>query len=164
MHKKRSISKGDLVMTWALQRGSFPTFAHHRVLTSCARSQSSAGFLLYDSKGYLGENISISSNSYSDNGIFSVCPDQTQKQINHRRLWVRFWIRAFLCGFSPGNLASSHSPKTCKLGVRLIGHSQLAVGVKVSVDACLSLYVSPAMNWQLVQDSGPLRDPYQDKW
>lgn len=41
-------------MTWALQRGSFHTFAHHRVLTY-ARSQSSAGFLLYDSKRYLGE-------------------------------------------------------------------------------------------------------------
>ena len=43
----------------------------------------------------------------------------------------------YLCGFSPGALDSSHSPKTCKLGVSwLIGHSKLPVGV----DGCLSLY------------------------
>ena len=33
----------------------------------------------------------------------------------------------------------------------LIGPSELPVGVNVSMDGCLSLYVSPAMNWQLVQ-------------
>ena len=40
-------------------------------------------------------------------------------------------VRAFLwgvcmfslCGFSPGTLASSPSPITCRLGVRLTGHS-----------------------------------------
>ena len=53
--------------------------------------------------------------------------------------------------FSPGSLASSHRPKTCKLGFILIGHSKLPVGVNVSVDGCLSQYVSPAMNWGLVQ-------------
>ena len=37
-------------------------------------------------------------------------------------------------------------------GVRLIGHSKFSVGVNVSVDGCLSLYVSPGMNWWLVQD------------
>ena len=47
-----------------------------------------------------------------------------------RRSWVLFWVRAFLCGicmvtlwlcgFSLGTLASSHSPKTCQLWVRLI--------------------------------------------
>ena len=64
---------------------------------------------------------------------------------------------AFLCGvcmfsscqrgFSPGAPASSHSPKTC----RLIGDSKLSVGVNVSVNGCLSLCVSPEMNWRLVQ-------------
>ena len=47
---------------------------------------------------------------------------------------------------------SSQSSKTCKLGFRLIGHFKLPVGVNVSVDGCLSLYVTPAMmNWRLVQ-------------
>ena len=55
-----------------------------------------------------------------------------------------------LSGFSPGPLASSHSPKRSKLGGRLIGHTKLPVGVNVSVDACLSLRVSPVMNWGLV--------------
>ena len=35
--------------------------------------------------------------------------------------------------------------------IRLTGHSKLPVGVNVSVDGCLSLYVSPAMNNQLIQ-------------
>ena len=47
-------------------------------------------------------------------------------------------------------VCSSHSPKTCKLGVRLIDHSKLPVGVNVSLDVCLSLCVSPAINWRLV--------------
>ena len=37
--------------------------------------------------------------------------------------------------------------KTCKTGVRLIGDSKLPVGV----NGCSSLYVSPVMNWRLVQ-------------
>uniref|UniRef100_A0A3Q3WUW2 PDZ domain-containing protein n=1 Tax=Mola mola TaxID=94237 RepID=A0A3Q3WUW2_MOLML len=42
--------------------------------------------------------------------------------------------------------------KHANLGVsRLIGHSKLPVGMNVSVDGCLSLYVSPAMNWRLIQ-------------
>ena len=36
--------------------------------------------------------------------------------------------------------------KHAKLWVRLIGHSKLPVGMNVSVDSCLSLYVSPVMN------------------
>ena len=47
------------------------------------------------------------------------------------------------------------SQQTCHIGfrlIRLIVHSKLTVGVNVSVDGCLSLYVSPAMNWLLVQD------------
>ena len=40
-----------------------------------------------------------------------------------------------------------HSPKTCQLGVsRLMGHSKLTVGVNMSVDGCLCLYVS-ALWW-----------------
>ena len=54
-------------------------------------------------------------------------------------------------GFTPGPPVSSHSPKTCKTGVRLTGDSKLPVGVNVSVNGCSSLYVSPVMNWQLVQ-------------
>ena len=50
-------------------------------------------------------------------------------------------------GFTPGPPVSSHSPKTCKTGVRLIGDSKLPVGV----NGCSSLYVSPVMNWRLVQ-------------
>ena len=57
-----------------------------------------------------------------------------------------------LSGFSPGAPASSHSPKTCKLGFRLIGHSKLPVDV--SVDGCLSLSVSPAMNWCILLSPG----------
>ncbi len=53
-----------------------------------------------------------------------------------------------LCRFFPVTLASPDIPKTCKL----IGDSILLIGVNVSVNGCLSLYVSPAVNWQLVQD------------
>ena len=46
-----------------------------------------------------------------------------------------------------------HKVKKRKLqlqtGVRLIGYSELPQGANVSVDHCLSLYLSPAMNWQL---------------
>ena len=53
-----------------------------------------------------------------------------------------------LSGFSPGTPVSSHILKTCKVGVsRLIVHSKLPVGVNVSMDGCLCLYVIPAMNW-----------------
>ena len=34
---------------------------------------------------------------------------------------------------------------------RLIGDSKLPIGVNVSVDGRLSLYVSPVMNWRPVQ-------------
>ena len=54
-------------------------------------------------------------------------------------------------GFSPGTPASSHSPKTCRLGTRLIDNSKLSVGVNVSVNGCLSLCVSPAIVWRPVQ-------------
>ena len=40
-------------------------------------------------------------------------------------------------GFTSGTLASSYNPESCKLGVRLIGHSKW-----VGVDGCLSTYVS----------------------
>jgi len=49
------------------------------------------------------------------------------------------------------SVASSHSPKTCRLGTRLIGNSKLSVGVNVSVNGCLSLCVSPAIVWRPVQ-------------
>ena len=49
-----------------------------------------------------------------------------------------------------GQGTSSHNPTTCKLVVRLIGHSKLSVGGNVSVNGCLSQYVSPAMNWKVV--------------
>ena len=72
----------------------------------------------------------------------------------------RVRVRMFLCGicmfslylfgFSPGTPASSQILKNQNWG-RLIGHSKLSIGVNVSMDGCLSLYVSPAMNWQLVQ-------------
>ena len=51
----------------------------------------------------------------------------------------------------PGTPASSLSQKVCKLEIRLIGHSKFPVGVNVSLAGCLSLTVSPAMNWQLVK-------------
>merc|ERR1712035_207562 len=50
-------------------------------------------------------------------------------------------------GFSPGTPASSHSPKTCRLGTRLIDNSKLSIGV----NGCLSLCVSPATVWRPVQ-------------
>ena len=61
------------------------------------------------------------------------------------------YVLPVLQGFSRGTLASSHSPKICKFGVMLIGHYKLPVGVNVSVDGWLSLYISVMMNWQLVQ-------------
>ena len=75
--------------------------------------------------------------------------------------WFNAQVRGFLCGvcifflclcgFSVGNPASSHSPNTFKLWVgRLMGHSKLSAGVNVSVDGCLFLYVSPAMNLSMV--------------
>ncbi len=63
-----------------------------------------------------------------------------------------------LCGFSLGTPASSHNPKTC----RLIGDSKLPVGVNVSVSACLSLYVSPVIDWRPVQGV-PCLSP-NDSW
>ena len=66
-----------------------------------------------------------------------------------------FGTGAFLCGvcmfspcsrgFPPGTPVSSHSPKTCTEGIRLIGDSKLALGVNVSVSGCLSLCV--ALRW-----------------
>ncbi len=35
---------------------------------------------------------------------------------------------------------------------RLIGDYELPVGMNVSMNGCLSLYVGPLMTWQLVQD------------
>ena len=79
--------------------------------------------------------------------------------LSPHRSWGDSQVRMFLwgvcmfslcqCGFSPASPASSHSPKTCNLGFRLIGLSTLPVSV--SVDGYLSLYVSPPMNWRLVQ-------------
>ena len=67
-------------------------------------------------------------------------------------------VRAFQCGVCMFSLClggfSLGTPPTvqkhAKLGFRLIGHSKLPLGVHLSVDGCLSLYVNPAMNWQLV--------------
>ena len=39
-----------------------------------------------------------------------------------------------LHGFSSGTPASSHWPKTCKLGVRLVGLPKSPLGVNVRVD------------------------------
>ena len=50
-------------------------------------------------------------------------------------------------GFSLGTPASSHSPKICILGTRLIGNSELFIGVNVSMNGCLSLCVSPVIVW-----------------
>ena len=52
-----------------------------------------------------------------------------------------WWV---LSGFLP---QSKNMQSEC----RLIGDSKLPVGMNVSVDSYLSLYVSPAMNWWLVQ-------------
>ena len=57
---------------------------------------------------------------------------------------------------------------TGKLGFRLIVHSKLPAGVNGSVNACLSLYSSPAMNRRLVQGDCvhqmmPGHAPQQDK-
>ena len=37
------------------------------------------------------------------------------------------------------------------IGVRIIGHSKLPVGVNVRMNYCLLLHISPVMNWWLVQ-------------
>ncbi len=50
----------------------------------------------------------------------------------------------YFFGSPPGTLTSSHSPKTC-------GDSKLPVGGNVSMNGCLSQYVSPVMNWRHVQ-------------
>ena len=55
-------------------------------------------------------------------------------------------------GFTPGTPVSSHSPKTCKLGVGLLVTLNCPCErVNVSVNGCSPLYVSPVMNWRLVQ-------------
>ena len=46
------------------------------------------------------------------------------------------WVRSGFSGFLP-------HPKNMQSGVRLIGDSKVPVGVNVSVDGCLSLYVRP---------------------
>ena len=51
------------------------------------------------------------------------------------------WILSRYSGFLPQS-------KNMQTGVRLTGHSKLPVGV--SVDGCLSLYVSPPMNCRLI--------------
>ena len=63
-----------------------------------------------------------------------------------------FMFSQCLCGFSLGSPASSHSPKTCRLGFGLIGDSKLIIGV----NGCLSLCVSPVMDWQpvILKDNG----------
>ena len=50
---------------------------------------------------------------------------------------------------SPGFLQHSKNMQT---GGRLIIHSKLPVGVNVSVDGHLYLYISYSMNWRHVQD------------
>ena len=82
---------------------------------------------------------------------------------------VRIRVRTFLCRvcmfspcpcrFTPGPpLVSSHSPKTCKLGVGLLVTLNCPCErVNVSVNGCSPLYVSPVMNWRLVQGVTCLR-------
>ena len=57
---------------------------------------------------------------------------------------VSAWVYSMYSGFLP-------HPKNMLSGDRLIGDSKLPVGVNVSVDGCLSVYVSLATNWRLVQ-------------
>ena len=55
---------------------------------------------------------------------------------------VAFACALYIC---MGTLVSSQ--KYAKLGVRLISYSKLPIGMNVSMDGCLSLYMSSAMNW-----------------
>ncbi len=57
-------------------------------------------------------------------------------------LLVSAWVPSGYSGFPP---------LSKDMQIRLIGDSKLPAGVNVSVNGCLSLYVSPAMNRRLVQ-------------
>ncbi len=46
---------------------------------------------------------------------------------------------------------SGFHPQSKHMQFVLTGDSKLPVGANVSVNSCLSLYVSSAMNWRLVQ-------------
>ena len=52
---------------------------------------------------------------------------------------VSAWVFSGSSGFLP-------HPKNMQSGSRLTGDPKLPIDVNVSVDGCLSLYVSPAMN------------------
>ena len=91
---------------------------------------------------------------------------QSHYSLNGTVLFVHFWrvvvvMKSLSQTYSYWNVvcvgslqySSSHSQNTCKLGVRLTAYSKLSLGVNVSVDGCLFLYVCPAMNWRLVQGS-----------
>ena len=80
------------------------------------------------------------------------------------RLGPVFESETFLCGvcmFSPcprGFTPVLRFPPTVKKHVNWgLVPLKLPIGVNVSVDGCLSLYVSPVMNWRLVQGVPCLR-------
>ena len=64
-------------------------------------------------------------------------PSAHSKKVLGQGVSVSLWVLSRCCSFL----------KTCRVGDGLTGHSKFPVGVNVSVDGCLSLYVNPPMNW-----------------
>ncbi len=72
--------------------------------------------------------------------------------LSARRSFVQYAGGGFLVSVWVPSGSSGLLPRSKDMQVRLIGDSKSPVGVNVSVNGCLSLYVSPVMNWRLVQD------------
>lgn len=87
-----------------------------------------------------------------------------------RGSWARLHHVAFTCSLSAcvGSRYSSFLPQPKGMHVGLIGNSELSVGVNVSLNYCLSLCVSPVIDWGVSYDMWdriqPCRDPEVDKW
>ena len=67
--------------------------------------------------------------------VLGSIPSQGVSVWSYHVLLLSAWVLSGYFSFFPQS-------KTCRRGVRLIGHSK----VPVDTDGCLSIYVSPAMN------------------
>ena len=74
-------------------------------------------------------------------------------------IWISLKTRS-----SPQVLQLPHTIQRLAKKVWLSGYSKFPLGVSVSVNRCLSLYVSPVMNWQLIQGVPPLLPSVSRDW
>ena len=59
----------------------------------------------------------------------------------------------FTCSLDEVFLQVLWLPPTIQRHAGMLDCSKLSVGVNVSVNGCFSLYVSPVMNWRLIQSA-----------